>query len=141
MLKITPDITISEKEIDESFIQSGGPGGQNVNKVATAVQLRFNIASSKSLTPETGDRLRRLAGSRLTNDGDLVITSRRFRTQEANRNDARIRLASLISQASREPRKRHATRPTRASDERRLQSKAKQSALKRYRTNRLTNDP
>ena len=100
MLEITPDITIPDDELDERFIQASGPGGQNVNKVATAVQLRFQAARSRALPPEVRERLLRAAGSRLTTDGALVITARRFRTQEANRRDARARLAALIARAT-----------------------------------------
>ena len=92
MLEITPDLAIPDDELDERFIQASGPGGQNVNKVATAVQLRFDAAGSRALPPEVRERLLRAAGSRLTADGALLITARRFRTQEANRRDARARL-------------------------------------------------
>ena len=136
MIEITPDITIPDDELDERFIQASGPGGQNVNKVATAVQLRFQAARSRALPPEVRERLLRAAGSRLTTDGALVITARRFRTQEANRRDARARLAALIAQATQEPRKRRPTRPTRAARERRMQEKAQRGAIKRQRSER-----
>ncbi len=140
MLEITPDITIPDDELDERFIQAGGPGGQNVNKVATAVQLRFQAARSRALPPEVRERLLRAAGSRMTADGELVITARRFRTQEANRRDARARLAALIARATQEPRQRRPTRPTRAARERRMQEKAQRGAIKRRRSERPDDD-
>ena len=140
MLEITPDITIPDDELDERFIQAGGPGGQNVNKVATAVQLRFQAARSRALPPEVRERLLRAAGSRMTADGELVITARRFRTQEANRRDARARLAALIARATQEPRQRRPTRPTRAARERRMQEKAQRGAIKRLRSERPDDD-
>ena len=130
MLEITPDIGIPDDELDERFIQASGPGGQNVNKVATAVQLRFQAARSRALPPEVRERLLRAAGSRMTADGELVITARRFRTQEANRRDARARLIALIERAMQEPRQRRPTRPTRSARERRLQEKAQRGAIK-----------
>ena len=140
MLEITPDITIPDDELDERFIQAGGPGGQNVNKVATAVQLRFQAARSRALPPEVRERLLRAAGSRMTADGELVITARRFRTQEANRRDARSRLIALIARAMQEPRQRRPTRPTRAARERRMQEKAQRGAIKRRRSERPDDD-
>ena len=134
MVQVAPGIAIPEEELDERFVQSGGPGGQNVNKVATAVQLRFDAAGSPSLAPEVRRRLLRIAGTRVTAEGELVITARRFRTQEANRRDARARLAALVARAFDEPRPRHATRPTRAARERRLQDKVRRGAVKRQRT-------
>ena len=134
MVQVAPGIAIPEEELDERFVQSGGPGGQNVNKVATAVQLRFDATGSPSLAPEVRRRLLRIAGTRVTAEGELVITARRFRTQEANRRDARARLAALVARALDEPRPRHATRPTRAARERRLKEKARRGAVKRQRT-------
>ena len=134
MVQVAPGVTIAEEELDERFVQSSGPGGQNVNKVATAVQLRFDVAGSRSLPPEVRGRLLRLAGTRVTADGELVINARRHRTQEANRRDARARLAALVAQALVEPRPRQATRPTRSARERRLQAKARRGAVKRQRT-------
>ena len=134
IVQVAPGVAIPEAEIEERFIQSGGPGGQNVNKVATAVQLRFDLTGSPSLPPEVRRRLLRIAGRRVTADGALVINARRFRTQEANRRDARARLAALVAQALAEPRARRATRPTRAARERRLQDKARRAAVKRRRT-------
>ena len=133
MVQVTPDMAIPEEEIEERFIHAGGPGGQNVNKVASAVQLRFDAAGSPTLQPEVRQRLLRIAGSRASSDGELVITARRFRTQEANRRDARQRLAAFVAQALAEPRPRHATRPTRTARERRLQEKARRAAVKRRR--------
>ena len=134
MVQVAPGVAIPEEELDERFVQSSGPGGQNVNKVATAVQLRFDAAASPSLAPEVRRRLLRLAGTRVTADGALVINARRFRTQEANRRDARARLAALVARALVEPRPRRATRPTRAARQRRLHDKARRGAVKRQRT-------
>lgn len=123
-------ITIPEEEIVESFIRASGPGGQNVNKVSTAVQLRFDVRRSPSLPDDVAVRLMRLAGSRMTADGVLVLTAQRFRTQEANRADARARLAELVAEAAVRPRKRRPTRPSLASKERRLTGKAVRSGVK-----------
>lgn len=123
--------TLDERgELDYRFFRAGGPGGQNVNKVSTALQLRFDVAGSPSLTEPVRERLMRLAGSRLTSEGVLQITAQRFRTQERNRVDALERLQALIDRASVAPIKRVATRPTRASKERRLKAKAGRSAIK-----------
>ena len=140
MLQVTPDLAIPDDELDERFIQASGPGGQNVNKVATAVHLRFDAAGSRVLSPEVRERLLRTAGSRLTADGAVLITARRFRTQEANRRDARARLAALIARAVPEPRQRRPTRPSRAAHERRLQEKAQRGAIKRQRAERPHDD-
>lgn len=121
---------IPESELDFRFFRAGGPGGQNVNKVATAVQMRFDARHSPSLTEAVKERLMRLAGQRLTQDGVIVITAVRFRTQERNRADAMARLQALVDKASVAPVKRIATRPTRASKERRLQAKAGRSSIK-----------
>src|SRR5690606_4401843 len=112
LLRITADIAIDEREIEEDFIQASGPGGQNVNKVATAVQLRFDVGASPSLPEDVRRRLVGLAGRRLTSDGILVIDARRFRIQERNRADARERLVALIVRAALPPLKRIPTRPT-----------------------------
>jgi ribosome-associated protein len=133
-LKITPTIAIDESELDERFVQSSGPGGQNVNKVATAVQLRFDVARSLALSEPVKQRLRALAGRRMTADGVLVIDARRFRTQERNRADARERLTQLIRQATLPTRKRIPTRPTLAAKRRRLDVKKSRSATKRTRS-------
>jgi ribosome-associated protein len=133
LLPITKRISLDERELQESFIQASGPGGQNVNKVATAVQLRFGVRHSSSLPPEVKARLEQLAGSRLTRDGVLVIASREHRTQERNRQDARDKLIELIKAATVVPRKRKATRPTLGSKKRRLDSKTKASRIKKLR--------
>ncbi|MGO9485192.1 MAG: alternative ribosome rescue aminoacyl-tRNA hydrolase ArfB [Rhodomicrobium sp.] len=132
-MRITAEIEIGEEEIEERFVLASGPGGQNVNKVATAVQLRFDAARSPSLAPDVLARLARLAGRRMTQDGVLVLVAQRFRSQERNRADARARLAALIMQAAAAPRPRVATRPTGASKQRRLHAKATRGAVKQLR--------
>ena len=122
--------TIPESELEFRFFRSGGPGGQNVNKVSTAVQMRFDARNSPSLTEPVRARLMKLAGSRLTLDGVILITAARFRTQERNRADAMERLQALVDKASIAPTYRVPTRPTRASKERRLQAKSGRSAIK-----------
>jgi ribosome-associated protein len=133
-LQITDRIAIDETEIEERFVQASGPGGQNVNKVATAVQLRFDVIHSPSLPERTRQKLMRLAGRRLTGDGVLVIDARRHRTQERNRADAKDRLVELIRRAATPEVKRIPTRPTLASKRRRLESKTKRSTIKRNRS-------
>ncbi|MBP1715377.1 MAG: aminoacyl-tRNA hydrolase [Deltaproteobacteria bacterium] len=123
MIQITGTIAINEEEIHQKFIHASGPGGQNVNKVATAVQLRFDVAHSPSLPEDVRKRLAQLAGKRMTREGYLIIDARRFRTQEQNRKDAVTRLVSLIRQAAQRPKARKRTKPTLASKERRLESK------------------
>ncbi len=132
-IQVTGGIAISGAEIEERFVRSSGPGGQNVNRVATAVQLRFDAARSPSLSEDVRRRLMRLAGKRLTRDGVIVIDARRHRTQEQNRKDALERLADLIQKASERPRARRPTRPTSASRRRRLESKVRKGRTKRLR--------
>lgn len=133
MIQITPTLAINEQEIHEEFIRAAGPGGQNVNKVATAVQLRFDVKHSPSLPEDVRQRLMRLAGSRMTDDGVLVITARRFRTQVQNRQDAQRQLVSLIQQAAQRPKPQIKTKPTRASIQKRLEAKRRHSDSKRRR--------
>ena len=133
MLQITPTLTIDESEIQEAFVRASGPGGQNVNKVATAVQLRFDVAHSPSLPDEVRKRLARLAGRRLSSDGVLTIEARRYRTQARNRQDALDRLADLIRRAAEPPKPRVKTAPTRASVRRRLATKRHRSQIKELR--------
>ena len=127
MIRITHSIAIDEGELDESFVRASGPGGQNVNKLSSAVQLRFDVRHSPNLPPDVRARLERLAGSRLTREGVLIISAQRHRTQERNRQDARDRLIELIRRAAIAPIPRRATKPTAGSRERRLQTKKRRS--------------
>lgn len=140
MIKITPTISIDEEELSESFVRASGPGGQNVNKVASAVQLRFDAAGSPHLPDWVKTKLIALAGQRATNDGVIVISADRFRTQERNREDARARLVELIAQAAHREKPRRPTKPTKASKERRLKGKAVRSGVKAMRRERPRED-
>ena len=133
MIRVTPEIDIDEREIEETFVRASGPGGQNVNKLSTAVQLRFDVRHSPSLPSDVRVRLERLAGSRLTRDGVVIITAQRHRTQGRNRQDALDRLLDLIRQAAVAPVKRRPTKPTRASRERRIEGKKRRAGVKRLR--------
>jgi ribosome-associated protein len=133
VIQITPTLALDENELQISFVQASGPGGQNVNKVATAAQLRFDAARSPSLPPEVRERLIELAGKMATQDGWLVIHARRYRTQERNRQDAVDRLVQLIERAARPPKPRRPTKPSRAARRRRLENKRKRSEVKRLR--------
>jgi ribosome-associated protein len=136
MIQVTDRITIEESELDESFIRASGPGGQNVNKVSSAVQLRFDARTSRSLPNDVSIRLQRLAGNRLTNEGVIVITANRHRSQDQNRDEARERLFDMIREAANPPPPRRATKPTKASKKRRLDSKTRRSHIKKMRSNR-----
>jgi ribosome-associated protein len=133
MIEISPTLSLDDSEVTLDFVRSSGPGGQNVNKVATAVQLRFNLRSSPSLPADVKERLVKLAGSRMTDEGFLLIEAKRYRTQEQNRADAILRLAALIQKSLTAPKKRRATRPTLASKTERLQSKKRRGEVKKLR--------
>jgi ribosome-associated protein len=133
MIPITRTIAIDESEIQQEFIRASGPGGQNINKVATAVQLRFDVGNSPSLPDDVRERLIRLAGRRITGDGVLIIDARRFRTQERNRQDAIDRLVTLIRKAVEKPKVRRRARPTLAAKRRWLETKRRRSQTKRLR--------
>jgi ribosome-associated protein len=133
MIRINARIAVDEREIGETFVRASGPGGQNVNKLSTAVQLRFDVRGSPSLPGDVKARLERLAGTRLTRDGVLVITAQRHRTQARNRDDALDRLVDLIRRAATPPAPRRATKPTRASRERRIEGKKHRGGIKQLR--------
>jgi ribosome-associated protein len=133
MIRITDTISIDESEIEESFVRSSGPGGQNVNKLSTAVQLRFDVRRSPALPNDVAIRLMRLAGRRMTKDGVLVLIAQNHRTQERNRAEAMERLVDLIQQAAVKPIARRATKPTKASKERRIEGKKRRSGIKNLR--------
>lgn len=132
-LAITPGLVIDDAALEERFVRASGPGGQNVNKVATAVQLRFDVGRSRVLEPEVRARLKTLAGSRMTDEGVLVIDARAHRTQGQNREDARERLADLIRKALVRPKRRTKTKPGKAAKERRLETKKRRATTKRGR--------
>jgi ribosome-associated protein len=133
LIRIAPGLTLDLAEIEESFVRAAGPGGQHVNKTSTAVQLRFDVRHSSSLPADVRVRLERLAGRRLTRDGVLVLVAQGERSQKRNREEALARLVALIRAAARPPTPRKKTRPTKASKERRLESKKRQGALKSLR--------
>jgi ribosome-associated protein len=133
MLHVTPSISIADHQLDERFVRASGPGGQNVNKVSTAVELRFNVAAS-TLSPDVKARLYALAGKRISTDGVLLIDSREHRTQAQNRSAARARLEALLRQAAARPKRRKKTRPTKAARERRLVAKAQRARVKARRS-------
>jgi len=133
MIRITTKIALDEREIEESFVLASGPGGQNVNKVATAVELRFDVRRSPSLPADVRARLEKLAGRRLTQDGVLIIKAQRHRTQARNRDDALAKLVELIQKAEKPPARRRPTKPTNAARRRRLEGKNRRAATKRLR--------
>jgi ribosome-associated protein len=133
MIEITPSLHLDDSEISLEFIRASGPGGQNVNKVSTAVHLRFDLRNSPSLPADVKERLAKLAGSRITDEGILLIEAKSYRTQEQNRADALLRLTELIQKALKSPKKRHATRPTLASQAERIQAKKRRGAIKKLR--------
>jgi len=135
MFEITPSLKIDERELQFDYIRASGPGGQNVNKVATAVQLRFSVINS-SLTDEVRTRLTHLAGKRITSDGILLIEAKRFRTQEQNREDAIQRFVELVRKSFAKPKPRKKTRPTKASKEERLKEKKRKGEIKKGRQNK-----
>ena len=132
MIQITSSFSIDENELQFAFVRASGPGGQNVNKVATAVQLRFDVGSS-SLPEEVKERLKRIAGNRITSAGELLIEAKKFRTQEQNREDAIERFTELVRRAFEKPKKRTKTKPTAASKEKRLQHKKQRGEVKKIR--------
>jgi ribosome-associated protein len=133
VIRINDQLSIDESEVSYDFVRASGPGGQNVNKVATAVQLRFDVRGSPSLPADVKVRMERLAGSRMTKEGELVIQAQEHRTQERNRREALDRLVDLLQHAARRPKRRRPTKPTAASKRRRLENKRRRSEIKRLR--------
>ena len=140
MIVVTPEITLDEDELIETFIRASGPGGQNVNKVSSAVQLRFDVRRSRNLPDMVAVRLMKLVGSRMTQDGVLILTAQRFREQERNRADARARLIALVIAAAVAPIKRRASKPTAGSQERRLSGKTVRAKVKATRGRIIADD-
>jgi ribosome-associated protein len=140
MLQITPNLSLDDKDLQFEYIRASGPGGQNVNKVSSAVHLRFDVENTTSLPPEVKERLKKLAGARLTQANTLVIESRRYRTQEQNRLDAEQKLVNLVKKALIRPKKRRPTRRTISSIAQRLETKKRRSALKQTRQDKNSPD-